>query len=97
MPERDCDRPLRAAALRYEDGATPRVVAAGRGDVARRILEQARAAGVPVRDDAALAEALGALELDAEVPEELWSAVAEALVWAYRMDLGALRQTQGGG
>jgi flagellar biosynthesis protein len=83
---------LRAAALRYEDGATPRVVAAGRGEVARRIVEEARAAGVPVRDDALLADALAGVQLDAEVPEELWAAVAEALVWAHRMDLGALKR-----
>jgi flagellar biosynthesis protein len=94
MPERRDERPLRAAALRYDKGTTPRVVAAGRGEVARRIVEEARAAGVPVRDDAPLAEALAALELDAEVPEELWAAVAEALVWAYRMDLGALREAR---
>jgi flagellar biosynthesis protein len=94
VPERKPERPLRAAALRYEEGTTPRVVAVGRGEVARRIIEEARAAGVPVRDDAALAEALAALELDTEVPEELWAAVAEALVWAYRMDLGALRQAR---
>lgn len=91
MPERR--EPDRAAALRYgrSQPGPPQVVAAGRGEVARRIVEAARAAGVPVRDDAALAEALSGLQLDAEVPEELWAAVAEALVWAYRMDLGALR------
>lgn len=95
MPERrDPDRPRHAAALRYDQGTTPRVVAMGRGEVARRIVEEARAAGVPVRDDAPLAEALARLELDAEVPEELWAAVAEALVWAYRMDLGALRDAR---
>ncbi len=96
MPERERRSPDRAAALRYdrEGGAAPRVVAAGRGEVARRIVEAARAHGVPVRDDAALAEALSALELDAEVPQELWAAVAEALVWAYRMDLGALREAR---
>ena len=96
MREHGPDRPRRAAALRYDKGssAPPRVVAAGRGEVARRIVEEARAAGVPVRDDAALAEALSALELDTEVPEELWAAVAEALVWAYRMDLGALREAR---
>jgi flagellar biosynthesis protein len=94
VPERKPERPLRAAALRYEEGTTPRVVAVGRGEVARRIIEEARAAGVPVRDDAGLAEALATLELDTEVPEELWAAVAEALVWAYRMDLGALRQAR---
>lgn len=92
MPERP--PPDRAAALRYERGKTPRVVAAGRGEIARRIVEEARAAGVPVRDDAPLADALSALELDAEVPDVLWAAVAEALVWAYRMDLGALREAR---
>jgi flagellar biosynthesis protein len=72
-------------------------VASGRGEVARQIVATARAAGVPVRDDAALAEALSALELDTEVPEALWSAVAEALIWAHRMDLGALRRVRPGG
>lgn len=77
----------RAAALRYDGDGAPKVVASGRGEVARRIVEEARKAGVPVRDDAALAEALAALRLDAEVPEELWVAVAETLVWAHRVDL----------
>lgn len=96
MPE-ERRPPDRAAALRYDrDGAAPRIVAAGRGEIARRIVEEARAHGVPVRDDAALAEALSTLELDASVPEELWAAVAEALVWAYRMDLGALREARRG-
>ena len=90
MPEQR--KPERAAALKYDGPGAPRVVAAGRGELARRIVEAARDAGVPVRDDAALAEALSALELDIEVPEDLWSAVAEALVWAHRMDLGALRR-----
>jgi flagellar biosynthesis protein len=98
VPERgeQPERALRAAALRYdqEGSSAPRVVAAGRGEIARRIVEEARAAGVPVRDDAALAEALSALELDTEVPEQLRAAVAEALVWAYRMDLGALREAR---
>jgi len=81
-------RAKRASALRYESGAdaAPRVVATGRGHVAERIIAEARAAGVPVRDDAALAEALGALDLGANVPEELYRAVAEALAWAYRLD-----------
>jgi flagellar biosynthesis protein len=81
MPERK-----HAAALRYDKdaGGAPRVVAAGSGEVAERIIALAREHGVPVRDDAALAQALARLELEAEVPPELWAAVAEALVWAYR-------------
>ncbi|MEA2155656.1 MAG: flagellar biosynthesis protein [Solirubrobacteraceae bacterium] len=86
MPEPPRER--RAAALRYDAGsdAAPRVVATGRGRVAERIIAEARAAGVPVRDDAALAEALAGLDLGADVPEALYRAVAEALAWAYRLD-----------
>jgi flagellar biosynthesis protein len=90
MPEREPGPPRRerrVAALRYDSGAdeAPRVVAAGRGLVADRILAEARAAGVPIRDDAALAEALAGLDLGAQVPEALYRAVAEALAWAYRL------------
>ena len=80
--------PKRAAALRYEPGSNaPRVTAAGRGLIAEKILEEARKAGVPIREDKALVEALSGLELGTEVPEELWVAVAQALAWAYRLDL----------
>lgn len=87
MPEREPRR--RAAALRYEGEGAPSVVASGRGEVARRIVELAEQAGVPVRRDPALAEALGRLELELEIPQDLYAAVAEALAWAYRLDLGA--------
>jgi flagellar biosynthesis protein len=78
----------RATALRYVAGedAAPRVVASGRGHVAEAILERAREAGVPVREDPALLAALAALEVEHEIPEDLYAAVAEALVWAYALD-----------
>ena len=93
MPDREPPpRPQRATALRYETGATaPKVAATGRGLIADRIVEGAEAAGVPVKRDAALAEALAAMPVGHEVPEELWAAVAEALAWAYRLDVLARR------
>ena len=82
--------PRRATALRYERGEhAPKVTATGRGLVADRIIAAAQEAGIPVRSDPALAEALGALELDADVPEAMWRAVAETLAWAYRVDARA--------
>jgi len=77
------ERPRRASAVHYDGGTAPSVVASGRGHVADAILEAARAAGIPVREDAVLAEALASLELGVEVPPELYQAVAESLVWAY--------------
>ena len=52
-----------AAALSYPGHGAPKVVAAGKGHVAERILELAREAGVPTREDSALAQALAELEL----------------------------------
>jgi flagellar biosynthesis protein len=81
-------KPKRVAALSYdkERGGAPKVVAAGSGHVADRILALAAENGVPVREDAALAEALAKLQLQLEIPEDLYAAVAEALVWAYALD-----------
>jgi flagellar biosynthesis protein len=75
-----------AAALAYPGHGAPKVVAAGKGPVAERILELAREAGVPTREDSALAQALAELELGSEIPPALYQAVAEALVWALRLD-----------
>jgi len=77
----------RATALGYEPGQhAPRVLATGVGAVAQRIVQTAREAGVPVRSDPALVEALAVLELGDEVPPSMWVAVAETLAWAYRVD-----------
>ena len=96
MPDRPPERQprRRATALRYEPGQhAPRVTATGVGLVADRILAAAREAGVPVRQDPALAEALGQLELGDDVPQALWTAVAETLAWAYRLDAKASGRT----
>ena len=78
------EQPPRAAALRYQKGETaPSLVASGRGHVADAILAAAEQAGIPVREDGPLVEALAHLELGDRVPPELYQAVAEALVWAY--------------
>lgn len=80
----------RAIALNYVHGErAPHVTATGVGLVAERIIAAAQEAGVPVRSDPALAQALGALDLGREVPEAMYIAVAEALAWAYRLDAAA--------
>ena len=82
------EKPRRAAALRYDQGGAgaPKVVAAGAGLIADKIVEIAREQGVAIREDPALAEALARLELEQEIPPELFAAVAEVLVWAYSLE-----------
>jgi flagellar biosynthesis protein len=73
-----------AVALRYEKPGAPRVVAKGRGEVGQRIIEAARANGVPLEANPALAEALAQVELDHAIPEALYRAVAEVLIFILR-------------
>ena len=84
----DPGKRLKATALRYQGGddRAPKVVATGAGEIARRILEIAEQQGIPIKQDAALAEALSRLELAQEIPADLFNAVAEVLVWAYGLE-----------
>ncbi len=71
-----------ACALRYEEeegDEAPVLVASGSGDLAKRIVEAARAYGVPVLQDIPLARALVELEVGSAIPEALYEAVAEIL------------------
>lgn len=87
------ERRNRATALKYSGAGAPHVAATGAGLLADRIVEIAREAGVPIRRDEALSEALAALEVGAEIPPALYQAVAEALVWALGLER-ALRSTR---
>ena len=70
-----------AVALKYERPRAPRVVASGRGAVGEAIIANAKEAGVPVQQNPALAEALATIELDTEIPEALYKAVAQVLAF----------------
>lgn len=68
-----------AVALLYEGVGAPKVTAKGKGDLAERIVETARAHGVSVEENPALAAALSAIELEEEIPVELYEAVARVI------------------
>ncbi|MBI3433735.1 MAG: EscU/YscU/HrcU family type III secretion system export apparatus switch protein [Proteobacteria bacterium] len=76
-----------AVALEYarNDGAAPRVVAAGRGELGAKIVATARAHGVPIEENPALAAALSDIDIGAEIPLELYRAVAEVLTFILRV------------
>lgn len=76
-----------AVALRYdaETMDAPRVLARGRNVLASKIKAIARRHGVPIIRDVPLARALVELELDEEVPAELYEAVAEVLRFVYHL------------
>ena len=73
-----------AVALTYDAPRAPRVVASGRGVIGQKIIETAQAHGVPIQQNAVLAEALSTIELETEIPERLYVAVAEILAFVLR-------------
>jgi flagellar biosynthesis protein len=78
----------KAAALRYAQSkdSAPRVVAKGRGKIAERIVALAKEHHVPLVEDHHLMQMLEALDVDTEIPAELYQAVAEVLVFVYRLN-----------
>jgi flagellar biosynthesis protein len=77
----------RAAALKYRHQVdrAPKVIAKGQGIIAERIIETAKKHNIPLKRDPALIEVLCKLELDEEIPPELYRAVAEVLAYVYKM------------
>jgi len=77
----------KAVALSYEKNqGAPVVVASGQGAIAEKILNTAREAGVEVVSDPDLVELLASVPLGAEIPPDLYQAVAEILAFVYRVN-----------
>ncbi len=76
-----------AAALRYdkEKENAPRVIAKGQGNTAENIIKIAELHNLPIRKDEDLIELLSKVELNKEVPEALYKAVAEIFSFIYKM------------
>ena len=78
-----------AVALRYrpDKDPAPVVLAKGVDEVAARIVRKAEECKIAIVENVPLARALYAsTELNQEIPQELYNAVAEVLVYLYKMD-----------
>jgi flagellar biosynthesis protein len=78
----------KAVALKYQpekDGA-PRVMAKGQGKVAEKIIELARKHNIHIHPDPDLIEVLSQLDLNAEIPPDLYVVVAELLAFVYSLN-----------
>ncbi len=69
---------------RTREKKVPLVVAAGRGNIAEKILQLAFENDIKVKEDGPLAEMLAAVELDSPIPSEAFMAIAEILYYVYR-------------
>ncbi|WP_284036631.1 EscU/YscU/HrcU family type III secretion system export apparatus switch protein [Neobacillus sp. 114] len=88
MSEQEKFKPLQAVALSYHasNQHAPKVVAKGKGNVAKKIIETAKEHKVPIQEDSTLVELLSQLEINETIPEELYQAVAEVFAFIYLVD-----------
>lgn len=87
--------PKAAVALGYDPDKdlAPRVLAAGRGELAEALLQAAHQHDVPIHTDHPLANALVKLEIGAYVPPELYAALAEVLAFLWHLEHQQSRST----
>lgn len=86
MAEPGPEKRRQAIALAYRDGDdAPRVLAKGYGDMADRILAEAKRQGIYVHDAPELVSLLMGLDLDDRIPPMLYQTIAELLVWVYEL------------
>lgn len=77
----------KAAALSYDRGSAsaPKVTAKGEGNVAQNIIKIAQLHDIPIKKDEDLIELLSKVELDQEIPAEMYKAVAEVFSFIYKI------------
>ena len=77
----------KAVALQYRHQVdrAPKVVAKDQRIIAERIIEIAAEHNIPLKRDPALIEVLSKMDLEQEIPPELYRAVAEILAYVYKM------------
>lgn len=76
-----------SVALSYEPGEqAPKIIASGKGYLAEKIIKKAEEVHVPVYQDIKLANTLSKLTIGDMIPPELYSVVAEILVFVDDMD-----------
>lgn len=81
------ENPSKAAALGYRKrvDSAPRVLAKGKGEIAKKIIQIAKANNIPIQEDPFLVGLLSEVDLNQEIPPVLYRAVAEVLAFVYRL------------
>ena len=80
----------RAVAIRYQAGdVAPQVIAKGKGVVAENLIAKAKSEGIETHQNADLVAELTKTEIGTYIPEALYHAVAQVLVFINDLDAAA--------
>jgi flagellar biosynthesis protein len=69
----------------YEDHA-PKVIAKGSGEIAKKIIEKAKEFDISIFKNPELTDMLMNVEIDEEIPAELYKAVVEVFIWLHKTE-----------
>ncbi len=77
----------KAVALKYDKDkdSAPKVKAKGKGETAKNIIKIAEEYNLPIKKDEDLVELLSKVEIDKDIPENLYKAVAEVFSFVYKI------------
>ena len=75
----------KAVALKYDlsSSKAPKVTAKGNQNSAKKIIQLAKEHNIPIKEDENLVNMLSSIELEHEIPQEMYKAVAEIFAWIY--------------
>ena len=78
----------KAVALKYKayEDLAPKVIAKGKGELAKKIIEKAKEFDVPLFQNETLTDMLLNVEVDEEIPPQMYNAVVEVFIWLYKLE-----------
>lgn len=87
MAENKKNMTKKAVALGYnrQKDSAPKVLASGKGEIATKIISLAKNNNIPIKEDADLVELLSKVDIEQEIPPNLYKAVAEIFSFLYKI------------
>lgn len=78
----------KTVALKYNQNTdqAPRIIASGSGSIAEQIIKKARQENIPIKEDKDVVQVLAELNIGDEIPEELYTVIAEILSFFYDLE-----------
>jgi len=78
----------KAVALKYKiyEDLAPKVIAKGKGEIAKKIIEKAKKFDIPLFQNETLVDMLLNVEVNEEVPPKMYEAVVEVFIWLYKLE-----------
>jgi len=78
----------KTAALKYnmEKDNAPKIIASGKGEIAKKILKKAEEEDIHIEKNQDIAEILVKMEIGEEIPPELYEVIAEILSFIYDLE-----------